>query len=82
MSFYTSIELTYSLGRFQWFVREGCGNRYYEYFSISNDCSKILAERVSIEDFYSDGFYNILIRRSDIVIMNFDGTGEEVIELP
>lgn len=63
-------------------VREGCGSRYYEYFSISNDCSKILAERVTPHELYSNGFHNIFIRKSEIVLMNFDGTGEEVIELP
>jgi hypothetical protein len=63
-------------------VREGCGNRHYEYFSINYNCTKIIAERVTIEDFYSNGIHNILILRSDIVLMNFDGTGEEVIELP
>ena len=63
-------------------VREGCGTRYYNYFSINNNCSKIIAERVTPEEMYSDGWFNIMIRKSEIVIMNFDGTGEEVIELP
>lgn len=63
-------------------VREGCGSRYYEYFSINNNCTKIIAERVTVEDFYSNGYHNIIIRRSDIVMMNFDGTGEVLIELP
>ena len=63
-------------------VREGCGTRYYNYFSINNNCSKIIAERVTPEEMYSDGWVNIMIRKSEIVLMNFDGTGEEVIELP
>jgi hypothetical protein len=63
-------------------VREGCGTRYYNYFSISNNCSRIVAERVTPEEIYSDGWFNIVIYKSDIVIMNFDGTNEQVINLP
>lgn len=63
-------------------VREGCGSRYYEYFSINNSCSQIIAERVTPHEIYSNGFHNIFIRKSEIVIMNFDGTNEQVINLP
>jgi hypothetical protein len=63
-------------------VREGCGGRYYEYFSINNSCTKIIAERVTPHEIYSTGFHNIFIRKSEIVIMNFDGTNEQVINLP
>lgn len=63
-------------------VREGCGGRYYRFFSISNDCSQIIAERIQPDTIFTDGFYNFLIQKSEIVLMNFDGTGEEVIELP
>lgn len=63
-------------------VREGCGGRHYAYFSINNSCSQILAERIQPDTIFTDGSYNYLIRRSEIVLMNFDGTGEEVIELP
>jgi hypothetical protein len=63
-------------------VREGCGTRYYHYFSINNNCSMIVAERVTPEEIYSDGWFNIVIYKSDIVIMNFDGTNEQVINLP
>lgn len=63
-------------------VREGCGGRHYAYFSINNNCSLILAERIQPDTIYTDGFYNYLIRKSEIVIMNFDGTNEQVINLP
>lgn len=63
-------------------VREGCGTRFYKYFSINNNCSRIVAERVTPEEIYSNGWHNIVVYRSEIVLMNFDGTGEEVIELP
>jgi hypothetical protein len=41
----------------------------------------IVAERVTPEEIYSDGWFNIVIYKSDIVIMNFDGTNEQVINL-
>lgn len=63
-------------------VREGCGGRHYAYFSINNSCSQIIAERIQPDTIFTDGSYNYLIRKSEIVLMNFDGTGEEVIELP
>jgi len=63
-------------------VREGCGGRYYRFFSISNDCSKIIAERIMPDTVLSDGWNNLLIQKSEIVIMNFDGTNEQVINLP
>ena len=63
-------------------VREGCGTRYYSYFSINNNCSKIVAERVTPEEIFSNGWHNVVVYKSEIVLMNFDGTGEEVIELP
>lgn len=63
-------------------VTNRCPGTYYDYFSINNTCSKIIAQRVWPEEIYSDGWFNVVINRSEIVLMNFDGTGEEVIELP
>lgn len=63
-------------------VTDRCPGTYYEYFSINNNCTKIIAQRIWPEEIYSDGWNNVIINKSEIVIMNFDGTGEEVIELP
>ena len=63
-------------------VTNRCPGSYYAFFSINNTCTKIVAQRISPEEIYSDGWFNVVINRSEIVLMNFDGTGEEVIELP
>jgi hypothetical protein len=63
-------------------VTDRCIGTYYEYFSINNNCSKIVAQLISPEQIYSDGWFNIIIQKSEIVIMNFDGTNEQVINLP
>jgi len=63
-------------------VTDRCIGTYYVYFSINNNCSRIVAQFISPEQLYSDGWFNILIQKSEIVIMNFDGTNEQVINLP
>jgi hypothetical protein len=63
-------------------VTDRCIGTYYEYFSINNSCSKIVAQLISPEQIYSDGWFNIIIQKSEIVIMNFDGSGQQVINLP
>jgi hypothetical protein len=62
-------------------VKNGCYDKYYGVFSISNDGSKIVAERFLTTNYYTEGLYNYKVVKKEIVIMNCDGTEEMVIDL-
>jgi len=62
-------------------VKEFCGYRYrYESFSYSPVDNKILVEREKIKPI--DTLNHTYFIQRDIVLMNIDGTNEQILELP
>ncbi len=55
-------------------ILEGCQSRWYKYFSISPDGTKILAERV--DAIIERGTTCYITQTSSIVLMNIDGSNE------
>jgi len=64
-------------------TKSNCGDRYiYTSFSISPNADKIIAERLHYEAIHLDTMNSILSSQRDIVLMNIDGSNEQVITLP
>lgn len=60
-------------------IKEPCGDKYlYGSFSVSPDGTKLLMER--IDAIMVDSFHYKI--NNDIVLMNIDGSNEQIIELP
>jgi hypothetical protein len=58
-------------------IRNNCQNNQYNFFSISNDGTKILADRTFRKLLDS----LTILQEQDIVIMNANGSGEQVINI-
>ena len=59
-------------------IVRNCQYRFYGFFSISNDGSKMISSGYS----YTYIGHNTLFMSINIIIMNTDGTNEQVIDIP
>ncbi len=59
-------------------VIQGCESKTYSYASISGDGQKIIALRTDVIDLTSNKLYI----EANIIIMNIDGSNEQIITLP